>query len=57
VIAVYLIARCLLAWVALPKQEVPYRRSRACGPAILVAFAGAVAAYLLLPHHLKRAPA
>jgi len=51
VIAVYLIAG-LLAWVALPKQKSLPPQPRVW-PAILVAFAGAVAAYLLLPHHLN----
>jgi hypothetical protein len=51
VITVYLVAG-LLAWVALPKQKFLPPQPRVW-PAILVAFAGAVAAYLLLPHHLN----
>ena len=51
VIAVYLVAG-LVAWAALPKQKSLQPRPRVW-PAILVAFAGALAAYLLSPHHLN----
>jgi hypothetical protein len=49
--AVYLIAG-LVAWWRLPAPNQARPRLRTW-PAILVAFAGALAAYLILPHHLS----
>ncbi len=51
VIAVYLVAG-LVAWAALPKQKFLRPQPR-IWLAILVAFTGALAAYLLFPHHLN----
>ena len=51
VIAVYFVAG-LAAWAILRKSN-SARPSPRTWPAILVVFAGAVAAYLMLPHHLN----
>jgi hypothetical protein len=50
VIVFYLVVG-LGAWIILPKPALARPRLR-MWPAILVAFAGALAAYLLLPHHM-----
>ena len=49
-IAIYLVAG-LVAWALLPRLT-PARPRLRTGPGILVAFAGALVAYLMLPHHL-----
>ncbi len=51
VIAAYVVAG-LVAWAALAKQK-SLRPQPRVWPAILAAFVGALAAYLLLPHHLN----
>lgn len=50
VIAVYLVAG-LAAWALLPNPS-PARPRLRMWPALVVAFAGALVAYLMLPHHL-----
>ncbi|HEX7599091.1 MAG TPA: hypothetical protein VF518_12820, partial [Polyangia bacterium] len=50
IVAFYLVAG-LVAWIALPKPAATRPQLR-MWPAILVAFTAAMAAYLILPHHL-----